>query len=133
MNCPLCGEEVIFERNLKKHQKGKTCKGFVYERKMYAKGWTYFNTQYRHWLQDVGLPFEVGPQVYIGFGNERYIHVRNRLWVDPLVASILQRRTGIPSFAGPIQVYTFPVADTKQRLRAEAARRRTHNTSTSAR
>jgi hypothetical protein len=127
VKCPLCGEEVVFERNLKKHQKGKTCKGFVYERAMLAKGWVALDTRYRHLLPKE-LPFEIGPCVYVGQGQSRYLHVRKLMWVDATVAGILlDRIEGVMSFAGPIDELRRTLKETKRRLHAEAARRALQN------
>lgn len=127
MKCPLCGEEVVFERNLKKHQTGKTCKGFVYERAMLDKGWIALDTRYRHLLPKE-LPYEIGPCVYVGHGMSRYIHVRRLMWVDPIVGRILSDRIhGAMSFAGPVDDLKRTLEETKRRLRDEAERRRVQN------
>lgn len=123
MKCPLCGEEVVFERNLKKHQKGKTCKGFVYERSMLAKGWVAVDTRYRGILPKE-LPYEIGMHVHVGHGRDRYIHVRRLMWVDAVVGKILNDRiVGAMSFAGPVKDLQKTLEETKRRLHDEAARR----------
>lgn len=108
MNCPLCGEEVKLERNLKVHQKGQVCKGFVFERKMIAEGWRPIPAQYQKWVKDAGIEFIVGPKMYIGGWTQRVIHIRRMHWVRESVAQIIDRRIGKMSFVGPVAKAPIP-------------------------
>ena len=124
MKCPLCDEEIVFERNLKKHQKGKVCKGFVFERRMRAEGWSPLHNRYRPWLDDAGIAYVIGPVMYIGGFQQRVIHIRTQTWVPNKIAGIISLREGLPTFVGRIHTERCSIHRVKELLREEGNRAR---------